>query len=233
MGGNSEYRAYDAAQFYDASGNLVDPALTPENTVMGMVAHGAEEQVSGFSGRGAAADLQYGYINGIWNLGTHKGMGFFGLVAAHFHFTNEKELSSKADQDANPGNTVWASAVAVASAYAVNEPSKPKNHVLGTDRAYHFSIFVVDTDSNLLREVRVGGTSLSYPYPVEYPVVQLHQTNIRTSPSGGQSAQTAPVLGTVTVSPTSTNAMISGSITSLGTGATACDVYLAYGSIHN
>ncbi len=241
-GGKSEYRAYDAAQFYDASGNLIDPALTPENTVMGMVAHGAEEKVSGSSGRGAAADLQCGYINGYtnpgshdepWNLGTHKGMGFFGLVAAHFHFTNEKEIASKADQDANPGNAVWASAISVASAYAVNCPSKPKSHELGTEAAYHFSIFVIDTDSNKLREVRLGGWSGTYPNPHEDPVVQLHDYNIRTASSSAQPVQTSPVLGTVTVTPAVTNATISGTISSLGSGATACDVYLALGASAN
>ena len=241
-GGKSEYRAYDAGQFYDASGNLIDPALTPENTVMGMVAHGAEEKVSGESGRGAAGVLQCGYINGYtnpgshdepWNLGTHKGMGFFGLVAAHFHFTNEKEIASKADQDANPGNTVWASAVSVASAYAVNCPSKPKSHELGTQAAYHFSIFVVDTDSKKLREIRLGGWSGTYPFPHEDPVVQLHDYTIRMSSSGTEPVQTAPTLGTVTVTPAVTNATISGAISSLGSGATACDVYLAYGTSAN
>ncbi|MCR5750786.1 MAG: DUF2341 domain-containing protein [Kiritimatiellae bacterium] len=241
-GGKSEYRAYDAAQFYDVSGNLIDPALTPENTVMGMVAHGAEEKVSGYSGRAAAADLQCGYINGYtnpsshnepWNLGTHKGKGFFGLVAAHFHFTNEKEIASKADQDANPGNTIWPSAISVASAYAVNCPSKPKNHELGTEAAYHFSIFVVDTDSKKLREIRLGGWSGTYPNPHENPVVQLHDTNIRMSSSGSQPVQTAPVIGTVTVAPAVSNATISGSISSLGSDATACDVYLALGTSAN
>ncbi len=241
-GGKSEYRAYDAGQFYDASGNLIDPALTPENTVMGMVAHGAEEKVSGESGRGAAGVLQCGYINGYtnpgshdepWNLGTHKGMGFFGLVAAHFHFTNEKEIASKADQDANPGNTVWASAVSVASAYAVNCPSKPKSHELGTQAAYHFSIFVVDTDSKKLREIRLGGWSGTYPFPHEDPVVQLHDYTIRMSSSGTEPVQTAPTLGTVTVTPAVTNATISGTISSLGSGATACDVYLALGASAN
>lgn len=39
-----------------------------------------------------------------------------------------------------------------------------------------------------------------------------------------------PTLGEVTVAPRVTDATISGTITSLGAGATACDVYLAYGT---
>ena len=240
-GGESQYRAYDAGQFYDpATQELYDPDLTPENTVMGMVAHGSEEKVSGSSGRGAAGTLQCGFMNGWsnpqshtgpWNLGTHRGRAFFGLVAAHFHFTNEKTITDANDSAANPDNTVYASAVSVASAYAVNEPSKPKNHELGTEAAYHFSIFVVDTDSNLLREVRVGGWSGTYPNPHEDPVVQLHETNIRTHLD--PSVPTPPVLGTVTVTPAVTNATLSGTISSLGSGATACDVYLAVGTSAN
>ena len=241
-GGESQYRVYDAGQFYDAAGNLLDADLTPENTVMGMVAHGAEEKCSGVSGRSAAGSLQCGFMNGYsnpanktgaWNLGTHKGMGFFGLVAAHFHFTNEKEITDSYDTQANPDNNVYASAVSVASAYAVNCPSKPKSHELGTQAAYHFSIFVVDTDNNKLREVRLGGWSGTYPNPHEDPVVQLHDYNIRTASSSAQPVQTSPVLGTVTVAPAVTNATISGTISSLGSGATACDVYLALGASAN
>ena len=240
-GGESQHRVYDAGQFYNpSSGQLYDAELTPENTIMGMVAHGSEEKVSGVSGRSAAGSLQCGFMNGYsnpsshsgpWNLGTHKGMGFFGLVAAHFHFTNEKTITDAYDTAANPDNNVYASAVSVASAYAVNCPSKPKSHELGTEAAYHFSIFVVDTDSNKLREVRLGGWSGTYPNPHEDPVVQLHETNIRTHLA--QPAQTAPTLGTVTVAPAITNATLSGTISSLGSGATACDVYLAYGTSAN
>ena len=241
-GGESQYRVYDAGQFYDAAGNLLDADLTPENTVMGMVAHGAEEKCSGVSGRSAAGSLQCGFMNGYsnpanktgaWNLGTHKGMGFFGLVAAHFHFTNEKTITDAYDTAANPDNNVYASAVSVASAYAVNCPSKPKSHELGTAAAYHFSIFVVDTDNNKLREVRLGGWSGTYPNPHEDPVVQLHDYNIRTASSSAQPVQTPPVLGTVNVTPAVTNATISGTISSLGSGATACDVYLALGASAN
>ena len=241
-GGESQYRVYDAGQFYDAAGNLLDADLTPENTVMGMVAHGSEENVSGVSGRSAAGSLQCGFMNGYsnpsshsgpWNLGTHKGMGFFGLVAAHFHFTNEKTITDAYDTAANPDNNVYASAVSVASAYAVNCPSKPKSHELGTEAAYHFSIFVVDTDNNKLREVRLGGWSGTYPNPHEDPVVQLHDYNIRTASPSAQPVQTPPVLGTVNVAPAVTNATISGAISSLGSGATACDVYLALGTSAN
>lgn len=241
-GGESQHRVFDAGQFYDADGKLLDADLTPENTVMGMVAHGSEEKVSGVSGRSAAGSLQCGFMNGYsnpsshsgpWNLGTHKGMGFFGLVAAHFHFTNEKTITDAYDTAANPDNNVYASAVSVASAYAVNCPSKPKSHELGTAAAYHFSIFVVDTDNNKLREVRLGGWSGTYPNPHEDPVVQLHDYNIRTASPSAQPVQTPPVLGTVTVTPAVTNATISGTISSLGSGATACDVYLAYGTSAN
>ncbi len=56
-------------------------------------------------------------------------------------------------------------------------PGKPKEHELGTERVYHFSLFVIDMDQYLLREVRVGGVSQSGQR--ELPVVQLHDTNIR------------------------------------------------------
>ena len=234
-GGESQYRVFDAGQFYDAAGNLLDADLTPENTVMGMVAHGAEEKVSGVSGRSAAGSLQCGFMNGwsnpanktgAWNLGTHPGKAFFGLVAAHFHFTNEKQITDAYDTQANPGNTVHASAVSVASAYAVNCPSKPKSHELGTEAAYHFSIFVVDTDANKLREIRVGGWSGTYPNPHENPVVQLHDFDIRTH----LDPPPAPTLGEVTVDPGVTSATVSGTIAFPGTGATACDAYLAWGT---
>ena len=234
-GGESQYRVFDAGQFYDAAGNLLDADLTPENTVMGMVAHGAEEKVSGVSGRSAAGSLQCGFMNGwsnpanktgAWNLGTHPGRAFFGLVAAHFHFTNEKQITDAYDTAANPGNAVYASAVSVASAYAVNCPSKPKSHELGTEAAYHFSIFVVDTDANKLREIRVGGWSGTYPNPHENPVVQLHDFDIRTH----LDPPPAPTLGAVTVDPGVTSATVSGTIAFPGTGATACDAYLAWGT---
>ena len=241
-GGESQHRVFDAGQFYDADGKLLDADLTPENTVMGMVAHGSEEKVSGVSGRSAAGSLQCGFMNGYsnpsshsgpWNLGTHKGMGFFGLVAAHFHFTNEKTITDAYDTAANPDNNVYASAVSVASAYAVNCPSKPKSHELGTAAAYHFSIFVVDTDNNKLREVRLGGWSGTYPNPHEDPVVQLHDYNIRTAAASPQPVQTPPALGTVMVDPGVTNATVNGAITSVGSDATSCDVYLAYGTSAN
>ena len=233
-GADPAYRVYDAAQFYDASGNLYDAALTPGNTVMGMVAHGTEEKLDGTMARGAAGTLMNGFMNGWsnpkahtgpWNHGT-QGKAFFGLVSGHLHFTNSKEITDAYDDLVNGDNTVYASAVSVASAYAVNYPAKPSQHELGTEAAYHFSIFVVDTDSNLLREVRVGGWS-SNPVTHENPVVQIHETNIRTHLD--PAAQTAPVLGTVTVVPGVTNATLSGTIASLGTGATACDAYLALG----
>ena len=241
-GGESQHRVFDAGQFYDADGKLLDADLTPENTVMGMVAHGSEEKVSGVSGRSAAGSLQCGFMNGYsnpsshsgpWNLGTHKGMGFFGLVAAHFHFTNEKTITDAYDTAANPDNNVYASAVSVASAYAVNCPSKPKSHELGTEAAYHFSICVVGTDSHQLREVRLGGWSGTYPNPHEDPVVQLHDYNIRTAAASPQPVQTPPALGTVMVDPGVTNATVNGAITSVGSDATSCDVYLALGASAN
>ena len=236
-GANPAYRVYDAAQFYDASGNLIDSSLTPANTVIGMVAHGSEASLDGTMARGAAGTLMNGFMNGYsnakdkigpWNLGT-QGKAFFGLVAAHFHYTNSKVLTDAYDEKVNGDNKVYASAVSVSSAYAVNYPAKPSQHQLGTDQAYHFSIFVVDTDNNLLHEVRVGGIGQNTVH--EVPVVQLYNTNIRTHLD--QSAQTAPTLGTVTVTPAVTNATISGAISSLGSGATACDVYLAYGTSAN
>ena len=232
-GANPAYRAYDAGQFYDAAGNLLDSDLTPGNTVMGMVAHGTEEKLDGTMARAAAGTLMNGFMNGYsnpkahtgpWNLGV-QGKAFFGLVAGHLHFTNTKEITDPYDNLVNGDNTVRASAVSVASAYGVNYPAKTNQHELGTEAAYHFSIFVVDTDSNKLREIRLGGWSTN-PVTHESPVVQLHDFNLRThlEPSSG------PVLGPVTVDPGVTNATISGTISSLGTGATACDVYLAWGT---
>ena len=232
-GANPAYRAYDAGQFYDAAGNLLDSDLTPGNTVMGMVAHGTEEKLDGTMARAAAGTLMNGFMNGYsnpkahtgpWNLGV-QGKAFFGLVAGHLHFTNTKEITDPYDNLVNGDNTVRASAVSVASAYGVNYPAKQNQHELGTEAAYHFSIFVVDTDSNKLREIRLGGWSTN-PVTHESPVVQLHDFNLRThlEPSSG------PVLGPVTVDPGVTNATISGTISSLGTGATACDVFLAWGT---
>ena len=181
-GGDPGDRAYDAAQFFDpATGQPYDTGKTPENTILGMVSHEPLRSVAG--------TLQNGYLNGYsnpaahsgpWNLGTHRGRGFSGLVCGHQHFTNGKEIRDAFDMQANPDNEVFASMVQVASAYAVNKPSRPKEHELGTGNAYHFSLFVVDTDRMLLREIRVGGWS---PNPVvhENPVVQLHDTNIRTN----------------------------------------------------
>ena len=232
-GGESQYRVFDAGQFYDAAGNLLDSDLTPGNTVMGMVAHGTEEKLDGTMARAAAGTLMNGFMNGYsnpkahtgpWNLGV-QGKAFFGLVAGHLHFTNTKEITDPYDNLVNGDNTVRASAVSVASAYGVNYPAKTNQHELGTEAAYHFSIFVVDTDSNKLREIRLGGWSTN-PVTHEAPVVQLHDFNLRThlEPSSG------PVLGPVTVDPGVTNATISGTISSLGTGATACDVFLAWGT---
>ena len=237
-GANPAYRAYDAAQFYDASGNPYDAALTPENTVIGMVAHGTEEKLGGTMARAAAGTLMNGFMNGYtnpkaqtgpWNLGV-QGKAFFGLVAGHLHFTNTKEITDPYDNLVNGDNTTYASAVSVASAYGVNYPAKPNQHELGTEAAYHFSIFVVDTDSNKLREIRLGGWSTN-PVTKEAPVVQLHDFNLRTHLD--PSVQTPPVLGTVNVTPAVTNATISGTISSLGSGATACDVYLALGASAN
>ena len=237
-GANPAYRAYDAAQFYDASGNLYDAALTPENTVIGMVAHGTEEKLGGTMARAAAGTLMNGFMNGYtnpkahagpWNLGV-QGKAFFGLVAGHLHFTNTKEITDPYDNLVNGDNTTYASAVSVASAYGVNYPAKPNQHELGTEAAYHFSIFVVDTDSNKLREIRLGGWSTN-PVTKEAPVVQLHDFNLRTHLA--PSVQTPPVLGTVNVAPAVTNATISGAISSLGSGATACDVFLALGASAN
>ncbi len=225
-GSDTVYRAHDAAQFYDPDTGLpFDATKTPENTIMGMVSHDGQN-LGSRKPKSTVGTLQWGFMNGPWNLDTHKGRGFFGLVAAHQHFAHVATITDAFDTQANPGNDVYASVVQVSSAYAVNYPSKPSQHQLGTDQAYHFSIFVVDTDNNLLHEVRIGGVNNANVH--EVPVVNLYQTNIRTHLD--QSAQTAPTLGTVTVTPAVTNATISGAISSLGSGATACDVYLAYGT---
>ena len=228
-GSDTVYRAHDAAQFYDPDTGLpFDATKTPENTIMGMVSHDGQN-LGSRKPKTTVGTLQWGFMNGPWNLNTHKGRGFFGLVAAHQHFAHVATITDAFDTQANPGNDVYASVVQVSSAYAVNYPSKPSQHQLGTDQAYHFSIFVVDTDNNKLHEVRVGGVNNANVH--EEPVVQLYNTNIRTHLD--QSAQTAPTLGTVTVTPAVTNATISGAISSLGSGATACDVYLAYGTSAN
>ncbi len=136
-----------------------------------------------------AGALQSGFLNGFsnpvgrkgpWNLGVHKGRGFFGLVAAHLHTTKVGTITNHLDDKANPDNAVHASMVQVVNAFAVNKPCRPKEHTLGTEHAYHFSLFVVDTDANKLREIRVGGRSHGV---CEDPVVQLHETDIRTNAS--------------------------------------------------
>ena len=179
-GSKPEYRVFDAGQFYDpATGEPYDPALTPENAVMGMVSHEGVWRVAG--------SLQSGFLNGFsnpvgrkgpWNLGVHRGRGFFGLVAAHLHTTKVGTITNHLDEQANPDNAVHASMVQVVNAFATNKPSRPKEHTLGTEHAYHFSLFVVDTDANKLREIRVGGRSHGV---CEDPVVQLHETDIRTN----------------------------------------------------
>jgi len=228
-GSDTVYRAHDAAQFYDPDTGLpFDATKTPENTIMGMVSHDGQN-LGSRKPKTTVGTLQWGFMNGPWNLNTHKGRGFFGLVAAHQHFAHVATITDAFDTQANPGNDVYASVVQVSSAYAVNYPSKPSQHQLGTDQAYHFSIFVVDTDNNKLHEVRVGGVNNANVH--EEPVVQLYNTNIRTHLD--QSAQTAPTLGTVTVTPAVTNATISGAIASVGSDATACDVYLALGASAN
>ena len=225
------YRTFDAGQLANTS--FAPPcAIDPGNTVMGLVAHGAEEKGEGQSSsvRYGAIEFQNGFMNGYdnagnkvgpWN-GGNPGCGFFGLVCAHFHFTNLKDLTPNSfDERANPANKVYASAVSVASAHAANWPAKPSSHELGTEAAYHFSIFVIDTDNNLMREVRLGGWT-SNPVVHENPVVQLHDFNIRT-----QLDKSGPVVGSVSVSPSITSATLSGSLSSVGSDATACDVYLA------
>ena len=180
------YRTFDAGQLVNST---FEPpcAVGPENTVMGLVAHGSEEKPAGqaSSVRYGAIDLQNGFMNGYANAGNkvgpwnggNPGYGFFGLVSAHFHFTNLKDLTPNVfDGRANPDNNVYASAISVASAYADNSPGKSE---LGTEAAYHFSVFVIDTDRNLIREVRVGGWT-SNPVAHESPVVQVHDYNIRT-----------------------------------------------------
>ena len=181
-GSAPKYRVYDAAQFYNPFGGLpYDVEKVPENTIMGMVSHEPLIKVAG--------TLLNGYMNmsliknpavnaRLWNGSTHPGMGFFGLVCAHAHTTNVKEIRNAFDMQANPSNTVFASMVQVACAHAVNKPCNPKYHQLGTEKAYHFSIFVVDTDKELLREVRVGGWGNAGR---ENPVVQIHDTHIRTN----------------------------------------------------
>ena len=184
-GSDPACRAYDAAQFLDPSGGVpYEDGKTPENTIMGMVSH---EGLLGVAGA-----LQKGYLNGFsnpaarqdpWNLGTHPGMGFFGLVCGHQHHTNVKPIQDAFDRQANPDNDVFASMVQVAHSYAVNKPSRPEENQIGTEAAYRFSLFVVDADRDLLREIRVGGWTPN-PTTREDPVVQLHDTNIRTNARG-------------------------------------------------
>ena len=228
-GSDLRNRVFDAGQFYDASGDQISAGMTPENTIMGLVAHGAEETV-GVSARSAAGSLQCGYMNGYsnpgskagpWNGGTHKGLGFFGLVAAHYHFVTTKEITDAFDNLVNADNKVYASSISVSASHAVNYPAKPAQHELGKEAAYHFSIFVIDTDKNLMREVRLGGWTAN-PVVHENPVVQLHDTNLRT-----QLDKSGPVVGSLSVSPSITSATLSGSLNSVGSDATACDVYLS------
>ena len=197
------YRTFDAGQL--ANSTFAPPcAVVPGNTVMGLIAHGAEEKPKEQAGsvRYGAIDFQNGFMNGYNNAGNkvgpwndgNPGYGFFGLVCAHFHFTNLKELTPNVfDGRANPDNNVYASAISVASAYADNTPGKSE---LGTESAYHFSVFVIDTDKNLIREVRVGGWTAN-PVTHESPVVQLHDFNIRTHLGQGGEEDPAEALDPV------------------------------------
>lgn len=148
-GGDPRLRVFDAAQFLDpVTGKPLHPRLTPEDTVIGMVSH---EPL-----RGAAGTLQRGFMNGYsnpmsrtdpWNGGIRRGRGFFGLVCGHQHFANVKEIRDAFDMKANPGKAVFASMVQVPAAF--------------TGNGCHFSIFVIDTDRNLLREIRVAESGVN------------------------------------------------------------------------
>lgn len=160
-------RAYDATSFYDPEKkSLYDPEKTPENTIVGLTGHDADRSAAGITCNGYLnAGERFGnstqHVQFAWNLKSHRGRGFFGMVAGHAHQSLVKPL------DAN--NPASASIVQVTRCYSNNLPSNPRQDEQGKKAAYRFSLFVFDTDRNLMHEVRLAGAD---------PVVS--DTNIAT-----------------------------------------------------
>lgn len=162
-------RGYDATTFYDEKTKaLYHPEKTPENTIVGFVAHGADNAVpmigGGYLHAGSRCGNSTCKIPFKWNLGAHKGMGFFGMVAGHIHQSIVK-----------PYKELDAATVMVTRCYSTQCASSARALELGTKKAYRFSLFVLDTDQNKMKEIRLAG---------EGPVVS--ETGIARPSAGGQ-----------------------------------------------
>ena len=140
-------RQYDAAQFYDSvTKELIDPRLTPENTVLGLTAHDAQWRAAEMIGSGfLKAGQRYGnstcHAQFNHNLGAHKGGGFFGMVAGHLHQSRVVPIKNFA-----------ASCVQVSNAFVTARSTKVAKGAVLPPGA--FSVFTVDTENLKLHETR-------------------------------------------------------------------------------
>ena len=144
-------RGYDATTFYDPkTQKLYHPEKTPENTIVGFVAHGGDNAVPMVGGGYLTAGSRCGnstcHIPFKWNLGTHRGRGFFGMVAGHLHQSLVK-----------PFKDLDAATVHVTRCYSTLCASSSRALEMDTKRAYRFSVFVLDTDSGKMKEIRLAG----------------------------------------------------------------------------
>lgn len=151
-------RMYDGFQFYDpVTQELIDPAKTPENTLVCIISHGnmgtaLDQAASGYLNAGSrkGASTQQAQLNS--NLGAHKGLGFIGSVAGHAHQTLVKPI----DED----GVRKSSCVQVKECYA--------GHSSTSASGYRFSLFTVDTDLKKLHETRVvDGKAVNYSTEID------------------------------------------------------------------
>jgi len=144
-------RAYDGYQFYDpVTKALIDPTLTPENTIVGLAAHDAsrmsEMACSLYLKAGTRMGNSTDHTPLKSNLGEHKGMGFLGMIAGHLHQSLVKQM--KGYKFSN---------VQVTNCYASKRAGGRKYENFGKIGGYRFSLFTVDTDANVLHETRLAG----------------------------------------------------------------------------
>ena len=150
-GASVNLRGYDATNFYDpATQKPVDPERTAENTIVGFTGHNACRDTEMLGGGYLSAGSRRGgstcNVPFKWNLGTHKGMGCFGMVAGHAHQTIVK-----------PYKGFDAACVQVTRCYTTYRTRNGKGEESETKGAYRFSLFVLDTDSNKMKEIRLAG----------------------------------------------------------------------------
>lgn len=156
-GNGTLLRMYDGFQFYDpVTQELIDPAKTPDNTLICIISHGNMGNPLGMAvslylnaGTRKGASTQQAQLNS--NLGKHKGLGFIGSVAGHAHQTLVKSI----------GDNWKSSCVQVKECYAAHNSTAAGG--------YRFSVFTVDTDRKLLYETRVvDGTATNYATEIDW-----------------------------------------------------------------